>query len=761
MIADINLRLQHNNYSFICIYKICDGHATVLRQYGTSQIAVVPDKIDGRPVTELDAYCFASSNRLTGEFLKESDILSDRLKYFELQGYHELCGEFVTEVILPDCLKSVGNYSFYNCRNLKKITLGARLEHVGSDAFMNCNRLNSIAINSYATQPTGLRYLLSQLNQGVNVDFADGTFYYPEYTESYEEIGPAHIFALNLEGEGYRARQCFNDGVIDIARYDDVFEKASAMENAATLFRMAIGRLGRPIALKTEYKERYTAYIKQNARQILDIVVESKDRNSLDFLCLSKILDVTDYMYGQKKCVESGWTYGSSRILTMNDNHDNDGTEYKNESRRHVQTESEWQEDVGVRITQYVRGELYLDLRFMESSLYALTPVMNNNVYVYAADGMHIYFNADKLCNLLKNNVRFLQRVYLHSVLHCVYLHLWTRNGRNAELWGLACDINVEHIIDSIDKPSTRRIISWTRQDVYDKMNKMGIVSAAQIYNWLVKQSESAIHRLMEEFHTDDHIFWENKDDGNTPVQTLPDNLQKQWEDMARQDELRRRSMSGDGENDEEIFAGIRRSRNRYSYREFLQKFTQIREEMKINPDEFDLSYYSYGLSVYGNIPLIEPLETRESRKIYEFVIVLDTSYSTSGELVEKFLYETLNMLTTDNAFFEKIRLHIIQCDDKVTRDITVENSSDIDGIFENFIIKGGGNTDFRPAFNYVNDMVEQGRFNHLGGMIYFTDGRGIYPMKKPSYKTAFVYFKEIDLDTAPSWVVTYQLQET
>ena len=36
-------------------------------------------------------------------------------------------------------------------------------------------------------------------------------------------------------------------------------------------------------------------------------------------------------------------------------------------------------------------------------------------------------------------------------------------------------------------------------------------------------------------------------------------------------------------------------------------------------------------------MPLIEPLETRETYKIRDFVIVLDTSYSVSGELVEHF----------------------------------------------------------------------------------------------------------------------------
>ena len=56
-------------------------------------------------------------------------------------------------------------------------------------------------------------------------------------------------------------------------------------------------------------------------------------------------------------------------------------------------------------------------------------------------------------------------------------------------------------------------------------------------------------------------------------------------------------------------------NRSRRSYRDFLRRFCVLREEVKLDPDEFDLNFYTYGLSVYGNLPLIEPLESRESKK--------------------------------------------------------------------------------------------------------------------------------------------------
>lgn len=59
---------------------------------------------------------------------------------------------------------------------------------------------------------------------------------------------------------------------------------------------------------------------------------------------------------------------------------------------------------------------------------------------------------------------------------------------------------------------------------------------------------------------------------------------------------------------------------------------------MKLNDDEFDYIFYTYGMNLYGNIPLIEPLEYKDVKQIKEFVIAIDTSGSTSGALVQTFV---------------------------------------------------------------------------------------------------------------------------
>ncbi len=59
-----------------------------------------------------------------------------------------------------------------------------------------------------------------------------------------------------------------------------------------------------------------------------------------------------------------------------------------------------------------------------------------------------------------------------------------------------------------------------------------------------------------------------------------------------------------------------------------MKKFCVLKEEMQVDIDSFDYIFYHYGMEMYGNMPLIEPLETKEVNRIEDFVIAIDTSMS-------------------------------------------------------------------------------------------------------------------------------------
>ena len=202
-------------------------------------------------------------------------------------------------------------------------------------------------------------------------------------------------------------------------------------------------------------------------------------------------------------------------------------------------------------------------------------------------------------------------------------------------------------------------------------------------------------------------------------------------------------------------------NREKYDYTSFLKKFAVLGEAMKINEDEFDYVFYTYGLELYKRMPLIEPLEYKEVKRIKEFVIAIDTSGSVSGELVQKFVQKTYNILMSTESFFSKINVHIIQCDADIQEDKKITCREEFDEYLKTMKIRGLGGTDFRPVFEYVNQLQAEKEFTNLKGLIYFTDGYGDFPSQKPTYDTAFVFIdNEYNNPDIPPWAIKLVLKK-
>jgi hypothetical protein len=138
---------------------------------------------------------------------------------------------------------------------------------------------------------------------------------YPEYTETYDEIGPAHIFELNIEGEGFRARQCFHEGIVDLAQYDSVFSQASVMESEKTLCRMAWMRLYYPEGLKEEYKYIYEEYIKNHAKKSGELLVKERNLPLLEYAGEHAYFNEQQIKECIQTAVRENWTEGVCRLL--------------------------------------------------------------------------------------------------------------------------------------------------------------------------------------------------------------------------------------------------------------------------------------------------------------------------------------------------------------------------------------------------------------------------------------------------------------
>lgn len=231
-----------------------------------------------------------------------------------------------------------------------------------------------------------------------------------------------------------------------------------------------------------------------------------------------------------------------------------------------------------------------------------------------------------------------------------------------------------------------------------------------------------------------------------------------EWKDVARQMEVDLQTFSAEwGDEAGGLLQALSVANRRHAdYSTFLRRFMTRAEELKINPDEFDYVFYTYGLHLYGNMPLIEPLEYAETQRIRDFVIAVDTSESCSGEVLKRFLERTFDILKEGEDFASQVNVHIVQCDAKVQADTKIESLKQIDALMEGFYVRGGGGTDFRPAFGYIDRLRAEGELADLQGLIYFTDGLGTFPDKAPEYDAAFVFLDDgtQTLPKVPPWAM-------
>ena len=413
---------------------------------------------------------------------------------------------------------------------------------------------------------------------------------------------------------------------------------------------------------------------------------------------------------------------------------------------------------IGQDILFAARNELYLNLPYLDVALCSLRFQPGGGVTLsLATDGETLYYDGSFLAERYLRSRTAVNRAYLHVLLHCMLRHIFKKRGKVPELWDLACDAAVESILDELEYACLTEGTVPMKQKFYGQCRRdRPVLTAEGIYRRLLRISlpDYELAQLQRAFLVDDHGLWDPEKRENQEQRQQQD---QKWRDLSGKTRTGLETvLAGQAAGGEAVLEQIQvATRDDVDYRAFLRRFAVPREVMAVDGDAFDYIFYTYGLQLYGNMPLVELPETKEEKRIEDFVIAVDTSMSTSGALVRRFLACTHAILRSTATFTRKVNIRILQCDDQIRSDTVLHDLEDLKDYMEHFTLAGGSATDFRPVFQHVERLRAEGAFTSLRGLIYFTDGMGIYPQKRPPYETAFVLLEEPPLSVKmPPWAI-------
>lgn len=413
---------------------------------------------------------------------------------------------------------------------------------------------------------------------------------------------------------------------------------------------------------------------------------------------------------------------------------------------------------IGRDILHAARNELYLNLPYLDAALCALELCPGGGVTLsLATDGQRLFYDGAWLADRFLRSRVLVNRAYLHVILHCMLRHLGKKRGRDGALWDLSCDAAVESILDELRYPCLDGGAAPMKQIFYGRCRReMPVLTAEGIYRLLLRQNlpDYELGRLERAFLVDDHGLW---DPESQEEQEQIQQQDRSWRNRSETTQTGMETLFSDrGIGGEAVLEQVRvANRDDVDYRAFLRRFAVPREVLAVDGDAFDYGFYTYGLRLYGNMPLVEPPETKEERRIQDFVIAVDTSMSTSGDLVRQFLSCTYAILRSTQTFTRTVNIRILQCDDQIRSDTVIRDLKELKDYMEHFQLAGGSATDFRPVFEHVAALRAAGELTGLRGLLYFTDGMGVYPRKRPPYETAFVLLEEPPLSVQmPPWAI-------
>ena len=325
----------------------------------------------------------------------------------------------------------------------------------------------------------------------------------------------------------------------------------------------------------------------------------------------------------------------------------------------------------------------------------------NESVRAYASNGVRFLYNPDFI---QRRNIDELMFILTNCVMHHVLAHQQRKLNRHGSLWQLATDYAINNLL---------------------RKNGLAIPNGANFNEEYADMFAEEIYEILKNNFFDDTngaFDDENNGDENAPKE-------KKSNDFANLENIEA-ELDPTSESEWDYAASV--SKELALKKSVMPSgFERLAKKMKTNDVDWRFELYNaINRHMRNNYAFMPPNKKHLYRGFclpsltsdaLSLCVAVDTSGSINDELLGAFMEEFKNIMQS----FPAVKIELIIADAKVHAHYTFQGGEKMD-----FALKGGGGTDYRPVFDYIEANLPMNTM-----LLYFTDGDGFFPKYPPSYE--------------------------
>lgn len=269
--------------------------------------------------TEIEGEAFALVTGYEGEIsrLRIPDSI-DGLTVIGIGSNAFSWREDIKEAILPEHLRVLRGFAFYNSANLQRISLYDRIEDYYDGVIRHCKNLSEIHVNLNRGNYALVKALLGDNDRLLRLVLDTGKeticLTFPEYFSDYIEDTRARAFHTKIEGAGYRYRECVTGRGILYQEYDEIFIRASSYDGPSAA-RIALDRLMYPHELTAYAQKNYEDYLHAEMEAVLPELIRNKEEDVITFLAKRDLIGENALETGLRLASEQKAMTISARLM--------------------------------------------------------------------------------------------------------------------------------------------------------------------------------------------------------------------------------------------------------------------------------------------------------------------------------------------------------------------------------------------------------------------------------------------------------------